>query len=110
MSSSDPIKFLDNLRKGMRVSTEVLMAGFAVFSPFIDYSFFFQCREGECIPIDMIQAQSMAWLEVSDAILLVPGWENSKGTLKEIERAHALGIPVIHSLEELKIYFRMNGQ
>lgn len=109
MSSSNPIKFLDNLRKGMRVSTEVLLAGFACFSPFIDYSLFFQCREGECIPIDMIQAQSMAWPEVSDACLLVPGWENSKGTAKEIERAHTLGIPVLHSLEELKIYFKINA-
>lgn len=105
MSSPDPIKFLDNLRKGMRVSTEVLLSGFAVFSPFIDYSLFFQLRDGEAIPIEMIQSQSLAWLEVSDAILLVPGWENSRGTLKELARATELGIPVFYSLESLKAHF-----
>jgi hypothetical protein len=102
MSSSNPIQFLENLRKGMRVSTEVLLSGFSVFSPFIDFSLFFQCREGECIPVETIQANSMAWLEVSDAILLVPGWECSKGTLKELDRAILLGIPVYHSIEEMQ--------
>ena len=102
MTSPDSIQFLDNLRRGMRVSTEVLLAGYAVFSPFIDYSLFFQCREGECIPIHTIQGNSLAWLDVSDALLLVPGWESSKGTKKEIERAGELGIPVFYSIHELE--------
>ena len=102
MSSPDPIQFLENLRRGMRVSTECLLAGYSVFSPFIDYSFFFQLRDGEKIPIDVIQNQSMAWLEVSDCVLLVPGWENSRGTAKELARAHELYIPVYYSLDELK--------
>lgn len=102
MSSSDPIQFLENLRRGMRLSTECLLAGFSVFSPFIDYSFFFQLRDGERIPIDVIQRQSMAWLEVSDAVLLVHGYEQSKGTAKELERARHLGIPVFHSLDDLE--------
>ena len=102
MSSPNPIQFLENLRRGMRVSTEVLLAGYAVFSPFIDYSLFFQLRDGECIPIDVIQGNSLAWLEVSDACLLVHGWENSKGTIKEIAHADGLGIPVYYSLEGLQ--------
>jgi len=106
MSDPNPIKFLDNLRKGMRISTQLLLEGFAVFSPFIDYSLFFQLREGESIPIEMIQAQSLAWMEVSDAILLVEGWENSRGAQKELERAYSLGIPVFHSLEDLISYFK----
>lgn len=103
ISSSDPIQFLENLRRGMRVSTEVLLAGYAVFSPFIDYSFFFQLRDGERIPIDIIQSQSMSWLEVSDAMLLVSGWENSRGTQKELARAREIGIPVYESIESLKL-------
>jgi len=102
MSDSNPLQFLENLRRGMRMSTECLLAGYSIFSPFIDYSLFFQLRDGESIPIDVIQGNSMAWMEVSDACLLIPGWESSKGTLKELDRAYMLGIPVYHSLEHLK--------
>lgn len=41
-------------------------------------------------------------VEVSANELLVPEWENSKGTLKEIARARELNIPVYNSLDELK--------
>lgn len=101
MSSSDPIQFLENLRRGMRLSTECLLAGYATFSPFIDYSLFFQLRDGESIPIHTIQQNSIAWLEVSDCLLLVPGWESSKGTAKELARAQELKIPVFYSLAEM---------
>ena len=43
----------------------------------------------------------MAWLEVSDAVVLVPGWEQSNGTKKEIEVAEKLGIPV-YSYDDFK--------
>jgi hypothetical protein len=48
---------------------------------------------------------SFAWLEASDAVLLVPGWENSKGTIAEIARAKVLNIPVFETLESVIIYF-----
>ncbi len=102
MSSSNPIEFLENLRKGMRLSTEVLLAGYAVFSPFIDFQLFFQLRDGERIPVEVIKASSMKWLEVSHAGLLVPGWKGSKGTEDELRRADELSIPVFHTLEDLK--------
>ena len=44
---------------------------------------------------------SMAWLEVSDAVFLLNGWEKSKGTLAEIERAKELGIPFFDNLPGL---------
>ena len=102
MSSPNPLQFLENLRRGMRLSTEVLMAGYAVFSPFIDFSLFFQLHDGEKIPVELIKASSMKWLEVSDAGILVPGWEDSPGTHDELNRTDKLSIPVFHSLEELK--------
>ena len=102
--STDPLQFLENIRRGMRLSSQAIIAGYAVYSPFVDFNFFLQLHPGERIPVEMIQAQSMAWLEVCDAVLVVPGWEKSQGTAAEIAVAHAEGIPVVFSLEELKCY------
>jgi hypothetical protein len=45
---------------------------------------------------------SQEWLKVSEAVFLVPGWENSKGTKREIRLARKLHIPVFKDLEKLK--------
>ena len=95
----------DNMRKGMRLSTQVLLAGFAPFSPWLDYHFQLMLRDEEQLTVQDYYAYSMAWLEVSDALLLVPGYENSKGTQAEIKRAHELGIPVFTSLTALIEHF-----
>lgn len=41
-------------------------------------------------------------IEHCDGILLVPGWQKSKGTLGEIKEAERLGLPVFRSVEELE--------
>ena len=102
ISSSNPIQFLDNIRKGARLSAQALLAGYAVFSPFIDFQLFLALNGEEKIDIETIQNQSLAWLKVSDAVLVVPGWENSKGTEKELAIARGLGIPIYFTLEGLK--------
>lgn len=103
--SGNELEYLRNLRKGIRLSVEVLQAGYIPFSPFIDYPFFLALREDEEITGEQIKNYSMEWLKVCDAILLVPGWENSKGTKAEIEKAIELNIPIFTSLEELRKNF-----
>ena len=102
-SAGNVIDVLDNMRKGMRLSTEAMLAGFAPFCPWLDYHFQLMLREGETLSVKDYYEYSLAWLEVSDAVLLVPGWENSKGTIAEIERAELLGIPVFTDLNLLKV-------
>ena len=102
MSSKNPVTFLDNLRKGMRLSTRVLLAGHSVFSPFIDFQLFFMTQEDEEITAAQIKASSMAWLRVSEAVVLVYGWQDSQGTKDEIAEAERLGIPVYDSLAALE--------
>ena len=104
-SADNVIGVLDNIREGMRLATEVLLAGYAPFVPWFDFHFQLMLREGERLTVNDYYEYSLAWLEVSEAGILVPGWENSKGTLKEIERAKQLGIPVFHSLQELRQEF-----
>lgn len=44
---------------------------------------------------------TMEMMERCDAVVLVPGWENSAGTLGEIARADELRIPIFRTLDTL---------
>lgn len=100
-SSDNVIGVLDNIRNGMRAATELFLAGFAPFAPWFDFHFHLNLRDGETLSVEDYYQYSLAWLEASHAMLVLPGWENSKGTLKEIDRAHELGIPVFYNKENL---------
>ncbi len=98
-SSNNVLGVFANMRKGMNLALEVLQHGYAPFVPWFDYHF---SLLSENVTLEMYYAYSMAWLEKSDAVILVPGWENSNGTQKEIERAKELGIPVVNGLDALE--------
>ncbi len=103
-SNNNVIGVLDNMRKGMRASVEVFLSGFSPFCPWLDYQFQLMLREGEVLTVQDYYNYSMAWLEVSDVVLVLPDSENSKGTQAEIERAKDLNIPIFYNLEDLKQY------
>lgn len=44
---------------------------------------------------------TMEHMRRSDAVLLVPGWQNSTGTQAEVREASRLNIPVYHSLNQM---------
>lgn len=100
-NASNIVDALENMRKGMRASTEVFLAGFAPFVPWFDYHFNLMLQEGEKLTIQDYYNYSIAWLKVSDIMLVVEGWENSKGTKKEIEVAKEIGIPIYYRLEQM---------
>jgi hypothetical protein len=106
-SSDNVLGVLDNIRKGIRASTEIMLANFAVFCPWLDFQVNLTLREGEYFSVALLKEQSMAWLEVSDMMVVLPGWENSEGTKKEIEIAESLNIPV-YSYEDFKRDFMGN--
>ena len=95
------IEYLGNVKNLIRASLDVWFAGYTPFCPALDYQFWFHLNAGEFITEAMIKRYSREWLEVCDAIVLTPGWRQSKGTLKEIEAAKELGIPVFESLTKL---------
>lgn len=96
-SADNVIDVLDNMRRGMRTGTEALLQGWAPFVPWHDFHFQLMLRGDEALTVDDYYRYSLAWLEVSDAMLVLPGWENSKGTLAEIERAKKIGMPIYFS-------------
>lgn len=92
---SDPniIGCLNNIHDGIKKSVEILKMGHAVFCPWLDYQFQFFDKT---LTVDDYYRYSMAWLEVSDEVWVLPNSENSKGTNAEIARALELKIPVIY--------------
>ena len=104
-SSDNVISILDNMRRGMRLSTEVLLKGYAPFVPWFDYHFQLMLREEEKLSVEDYYKYGLAWLDVSNAVLVVPGSENSVGTQREIERAKELRMPVFYNLKDLEEHF-----
>lgn len=100
-SANNVITVLDNMRKGIRMSTRVLLAGFSVFSPWLDYHFTLALQGDEKLTVDDYYGYSISWLEVSDIMLVLPGYETSKGTLNEISVAKDLDIPIYYSFDDL---------
>ena len=86
------IDCLSNIHDGIKMAVKVLKQGDVPFVPWLDYQFHFF---DPTLTIDDYYRYSMAWLEVSDEVWVLPDSENSKGTQAEIKRAKELGIPVI---------------
>ena len=97
-SAPDVISVFDNMRRGMDLAYRTVQAGYAVFCPWQDHHY---SLTGP-MTLEQYYENTLAWLEVSDALLCVPeGLEQSRGAQKEIARAAELGIPVFHTLHDL---------
>ncbi len=96
--NTDSIDYIKNLHRMIKYAEEVRKKGFSVFAPGLDFLIGLQCGNLE---YDDYFNNSQPWLEVSDAMFVVPGWEKSKGTKREIQRAKEKNIPVYYCLEEL---------
>jgi len=99
-SADNVLDVLHNIRKGIEMSSHILRLGFAPFCPWLDYHFVLM-DSAELLTVENFYDYSLAWLEVSDAMLVLPGHENSKGTLAEIEFAEDKNIPVFYDEDEL---------
>jgi hypothetical protein len=97
-SADNVLGVLNNMRVGMRAGTKVLLAGFSPFVPWLDYHFQLMLRENEELEVEDYYRYSLAWLEVSEVVLVLPNSGKSKGTQAEIERAKELGIPIVYSM------------
>ena len=95
------VKCLSNIRKGINMAAYLIGKGYNVYCPFLDYSLAFTLH-GDRLSKEMYQRNSMAFVDVCDAVLVLSGWEASGGARREIERAKRLSIPVYYSYDELK--------
>lgn len=100
-SNSLWIDYLLNVNQMTKYARKVIKLGFTPFCPCLDFLYVL-VGNGKDRPTEAtIMRLSKDWLEKCDAILLIPGWRRSEGTLAEIKLAEKLNIPVFKTLEEL---------
>jgi len=92
-SADNVLDVLRNIGRGQMVCAKLFFNGYAPFCPWHDKTYCID-KFNETPTVDMFYKYSMAWLEVSDAVLVLPDSEGSKGTQFEIKRARELNIPV----------------
>lgn len=99
-SANNVLDVLKNIGRGEKVCAELFSLGFAPFCPWHDASYVTD-RPDDDFTVQMFYDFSIAWLEVSDAVLVLDGSDNSNGTQAEIKIAKELNIPVFYSIPDL---------
>lgn len=100
-SADNVISILDNIRRGIRLSTQILLMGHSPFCPWLDFLFQLFLRDGESLEVEDYYRYSIDWLLVSDVLLVLPGWRHSGGTAEEITQAYKASIPIIFDIGDL---------
>jgi hypothetical protein len=100
ISAPSFIEGLENIKRGIEMGAKVLSLGYSPFTPMLDYNYFLQLTPGS-LSLETMYNYSMEWLIASDAVLVLPNWEHSRGTHREIDTANRLDIPVFYNLKEL---------
>lgn len=99
-SAKDVVNVLRNIGRGEQYCADLFVDGFAPYCPWHDKDFVLRHPEAD-FTVEQFYQFSIEWLKVCDVMFLVPGWENSKGTLAEIEIAKANNIPIYDNYEQL---------
>ena len=94
-SADNVLDVLRNIGRGQYVCAKLFFKGYSPFCPWHDKTYVTD-RFYEVTTVEMFYNYSMNWLEVSDAVLVLPNSETSIGTQAEIKMAHELHIPVYH--------------
>lgn len=102
LNANNAVDYLFNVHMMCQVAEAVRMCGFSVFVPCIDLvmGIIFGYEEYE-----NYFDNSQPWIDVSEAVMLVPGWRPSPGTRREIKRAAKNKIPCFTGMEELLAHF-----
>jgi len=95
------IEYLFNVRDLISAAIKLIQKGYAPYCPGLDCQYFLHLRPGETISEEQIKNLSMAFLEVSDLIVLLPGWVASQGCQAEYQRAVELRMPAYYGVESV---------
>lgn len=99
--------FVDNMARMLKHAGRVRKLGAAVYVPCQDILTSFATGG---LKREEYLTHDLEWLEVCDALALVPGWGRSEGVKGELARAAQLGIPILLNLEAVKKYLQDNEE
>jgi len=107
--SEHPVEgYWQNIVRGVLASLEVLEAGggkIYPYCPFLDFVYYIVgIPHGIKVNERLLKEQDFPWLEVCDALLVLPRYRKSKGVKEEIEKAREFNIPVFYNLDDLIKY------
>ena len=97
ISAEDTEGLFENIRIGMAICRRLMEMGLAPFPEFCDFAYLVN----DHVPVSTLQQVSLAWLEVADAVLMLPDWERSAGARKERQRAETMCIPIFYNTKDL---------
>jgi hypothetical protein len=97
--NADAVGYIKNMHRMIKTARMLRAHGYSVYVPGND---FLEGLVDGNFGYDDFFDNSQPWIAVSDAIFLVPGWEASTGTKREIEYAKGLGIPVFDNIDTMK--------
>lgn len=89
-----------NVRRVEAMALAVAKAGAMPVCPHTNTRFF----HGQCTHQFWYDGTMELLRRCADAIFLVPGWEESKGSVDEYEESFRLGIPAFDNLDDLKYW------
>ena len=104
-SDDNVLDVLGNISKGIKICKDLFLMGYAPFCPWLDHQYVLQMNndEREALTVKMFHDYSLAWLDASDCMLVLPERiENSNGVQAEIKRALEISIPVFYSLNDME--------
>lgn len=94
------IEVLDNIKRGLEMAKEVLLAGHSPFCPFLDFMFHFV--KGQAIPLEIYRAYCFSWIEVSDYVIALDplsGQKVNEGVAEELCYAYEHAIKILDENE-----------
>ena len=92
--------YIRNVHDMLAVGNMIRKRGFSVFVPALDVLMGF--LDGKMDYEDYFE-NNIEWLKVTDYMLVLPGWEHSSGTQKEMEIAESHNIPILFDLFSLVV-------
>ena len=87
----------ENIRRAEALALQVWQLGAACICPHKNTAYF-----NGAAPDHVWIDGDLEMVRRSDAIICVPGWEQSVGSKGEVALAGQLGLPVFHSIDELR--------
>jgi len=94
-----------HIKQAASFARKIWVLGGAAFCPHLNTQQF----DGPELDWQTFINGDLEWVSVSDAVFLLPGWQNSGGARLEQQRAKALKIPLFENLVSLETWIQQWG-